>query len=45
LNPSKNWVGANGLGYAMAPMLKAASSGILVQWVATDIMVQTGGPM
>lgn len=45
LTPSRNWIGANGLGYALAPMLKASSMGIEVQWVATDVMMQTGGPM
>lgn len=43
LSVSRQWQGATGLGYALAPRLKTASSGIRVQWVATDLVMEKGG--
>ncbi len=43
LNVSRQWQGATGLGYAIAPRLKVASKGIRVQWVSTDLVFERGG--
>ena len=43
LNVTRQWQGATGLGYAIAPRLKVASQGIRVQWVATDLVMVRGG--
>ena len=39
----KQWQGAVGQGYAVAPRLEVSSNGIQVQWVATDIVFEAGG--
>lgn len=38
----KNWQGANGLGYAIAPHLQSAQQGIQMQWMSTDIVFERG---
>lgn len=43
LVPQNSWQGANGVGYWGAPVLKAAASGIEVQWVSTDVVWRNGG--
>lgn len=43
LGVSRQWQGATGIGYALAPRLKVASQGIRVQWVATDLVLERGG--
>lgn len=40
---SQQWQGANGVGYCGAPHLLTAASGLLVQWVSTDIVMERGG--
>jgi hypothetical protein len=43
LNIQKAWQGVNGIGFCAAPQLKAASMGIEVHWMATDIVFGKGG--
>ncbi len=38
-----NWEGATGIGYCGAPRLKTASKGLEINWIATDIVYETGG--
>ena len=38
-----DWQGANGIGYAFAPVFKSATNGVQVQWVSTDLVFQQGG--
>jgi hypothetical protein len=43
LTAQKNWQGATGVGYCLAPRVKAASKTIRVQWVSTDLVLEKGG--
>lgn len=43
LTIQKTWQGANGVGKWAAPHLVGSSSGISVQWVATDVIWRPGG--
>jgi len=43
LNVSRQWQGATGIGYALAPRIKTAFMGIRVQWVSTDLVLEKGG--
>lgn len=38
----KNWQGTNGVGYAAAPRLKVACSGMTVTWISTDVVMEKG---
>lgn len=38
----KAWQSATGQGYAVAPRITAAANGVTVQWVATDLVMETG---
>lgn len=38
----KNWQGANGLGYAIAPHLQSSQQGIQTQWMSTDVVFERG---
>lgn len=42
LSVLQSWQGANGIGYYGAPQVKAASSGLDVRWVSTDIVMESG---
>jgi hypothetical protein len=35
--------GATNIGYTFAPLLKTATQGIQLQWVATDLVFEAGG--
>ncbi len=37
------WQGATGIGYAFAPVLKTSNRGLQIQWVATDLLFESGG--
>ena len=39
----QNWQGIHGVGYYAAPIVKAASNGIELRWVSTDIVMEGGG--
>lgn len=39
---TNNWQGIGGLGYCGAIALKSASSGVQIEWAATDVVFQTG---
>ena len=41
--PVANWDTATALGYTFAPVFKVASSGVQVQWVATDLVIEGAG--
>jgi len=43
LVPIANWQGATNIGYTFAPLLKTATQGIQLQWVATDLVFEGGG--
>ena len=43
LVPIANWQGATNIGYTFAPLLKTATQGIQLQWVATDLVFEAGG--
>ena len=43
LVPSADWQGATNIGYSFAPLLKTATQGIQLQWVATDLVFEAGG--
>jgi hypothetical protein len=43
LGPVSSWQGCNGIGYCAAPHLLTAASGIQVQWVSTDLVMERGG--
>ena len=43
LVPAANWEGATQIGYTFAPLLKTATQGIQLQWVATDLVFEAGG--
>jgi hypothetical protein len=45
LAPSAEWQGATGIGYTFAPFLKTSSSGIQLQWTATDMIFEAGGTL
>jgi hypothetical protein len=36
------WQGITGIGYCGALQLKSASSGLQIEWAATDVVFQTG---
>lgn len=38
----QRWIGVSGVGYYGAPLVKAASQGIDVRWVSTDIVMEVG---
>ena len=40
---SMDWQGTTGLGYSIAPRLNAAANGVEVQWVSTDLVMESGG--
>lgn len=39
---SLDWQSTVGLGYAIAPRLNAAANGVQVQWVSTDLVMESG---
>ena len=41
---SNNWQGITGIGYCGGLQMKTASSGLQLQWAATDVVFQTGWP-
>jgi hypothetical protein len=41
--PSAEWQGVTQIGYTFAPLLKSATSGIQLQWIASDLVFQNGG--
>jgi len=43
LVPSAEWQGVTQIGYTFAPLLKSATSGIQLQWIASDLVFQNGG--
>lgn len=43
LVPLADWQGATGMGYCFAPVLKTASQNIKVQWVSSDLVLESGG--
>jgi len=43
LVPSADWQGATSIGYTFAPLIKTATQGIQLQWVATDLVFEGGG--
>ena len=43
LVPSADWQGTTGIGYTFAPLLKTATQGLELQWVATDLVFEAGG--
>lgn len=42
LGVQNNWQGITGIGYCGALQFKSASSGIQIEWAATDVVFQTG---
>jgi len=45
LVPSADWQGVTEIGYSFAPILKTASQGIQIQWVAADLVFTDGGTL
>ena len=43
LVPSADWQGVTNIGYTFAPLIKTATQGIQLQWVATDLVFEGGG--
>jgi len=43
LVPLADWQGATNIGYTFAPLIKTATQGIQLQWVATDLVFEGGG--
>jgi hypothetical protein len=43
LVPTADWQGATNIGYTFAPLIKTATQGIQLQWVATDLVFEAGG--
>jgi len=43
LAPAADWQGATGIGFCFAPVLKTASQGYNIRWVATDMVFESGG--
>ena len=41
--PSAEWQNASYIGYTFAPVLKAATIGAELQWVASDLVFEVGG--
>ena len=41
--PIADWQGATSIGYTFAPLIKTATQGIQLQWVATDLVFEGGG--
>lgn len=41
--PQKAWQGANGIGFCGAPRIQIDSGGVVVRWVATDVVFEQGG--
>ena len=39
----KNWQGVTGVGYCAAPLVKVAAMNFSVQWMSTDLVMETGG--
>ncbi len=39
---AKNWQGCNGVGYCAAPRVKLAAANLSVQWMATDLVMESG---
>jgi hypothetical protein len=42
LQITNNWQGITGIGYCGGIQLKSSSSGLQIEWAATDIVFQTG---
>jgi hypothetical protein len=42
LQITNSWQGITGIGYCGALQLKSASSGLQIEWAATDVVFQTG---
>lgn len=38
----KNWQGVYGIGYCAGPRVKVAASNISIQWMSTDLVMETG---
>ena len=45
LVPSADWQGVTEIGYSFAPILKTASQGVQIQWVAADLVFTDGGTL
>jgi len=45
LMPTAEWQGVTEIGYTFAPIIKTATNGIQVQWVASDLVFQGGGTL
>jgi hypothetical protein len=45
LVPSADWQGVTEIGYSFAPVLKTASQGVQIQWVAADLVFTDGGTL
>jgi len=43
LVPTADWQGTTNIGYTFAPLIKTATQGIQLQWVATDLVFEGGG--
>jgi hypothetical protein len=43
LVPNADWQSATSIGYTFAPLIKTATQGIQLQWVATDLVFEAGG--
>jgi hypothetical protein len=39
------WQGVAGVGYCAAPRLLAAGKGVAIQWLSTDLVMETGGTL
>ncbi len=39
----KNWQGVTGVGYCAAPRIKIAAANLTLQWMSTDLVMETGG--
>ena len=45
LVPNATWQGVTQIGYSFAPVIKSASQGIQLQWVASDLVFAGGGTL
>ena len=43
--PIADWQGVTGIGSSFAPVLKAATNGVSLQWIATDMVFESGGTL
>jgi hypothetical protein len=45
LVPNATWQGVTEIGYSFAPLIKSATQGIQLQWVASDLVFASGGTL